>query len=114
MASMDQLWAHANQLPTWAILFIGTTVLFILHRFLFASPAYPAGLPLVAEPPGRTWFSPRTRWRYYTDCASLYSEAYTKVSGLIILAVLNDMTDYNSIQNMESLLLFLGSGLVTK
>jgi hypothetical protein len=80
MESMDKLWAQACQLPTSALLVTGTTVLFVLHRFFFTSPAYPVGLPLVAEPQGRTWFSPRTRWRYYTDCASLYSEAYTKVS----------------------------------
>lgn len=40
---------------------------------------YPSNLPLAGEPPGRRWFSLRTRWRYMTDCASLYREAYENV-----------------------------------
>lgn len=51
----------------------------IIFRWFFSSPQYPASIPRVGEPPGRTWFSPRTTWRYYTDCASLYKEAYDKV-----------------------------------
>ncbi|OAA53531.1 Cytochrome P450 [Cordyceps fumosorosea ARSEF 2679] len=41
-------------------------------------PFYP-DLPLAGETPHRRWFSLRTRFRYYTDCASLFNEAYHTV-----------------------------------
>jgi hypothetical protein len=53
-------------------------IVVILYQTFFATRYY-ANLPLVGEPAGRRWFSLRTRWRYYTDCASLYNEAYQNV-----------------------------------
>jgi hypothetical protein len=41
---------------------------------------YPPNLPRVREPAGATRFSLKTRWDYYTDCKSLYKEAYETVS----------------------------------
>jgi hypothetical protein len=50
----------------------------VVYWALF-SPQSPSELPLVGEPAGRRYFSLRTRWRYYTDCASLYNEGYQNV-----------------------------------
>ncbi|KFX93485.1 hypothetical protein O988_06800 [Pseudogymnoascus sp. VKM F-3808] len=41
---------------------------------------YPPNLPRVREPAGATRFSLKTRWDYYTDCKSLYKEAYETYS----------------------------------
>jgi hypothetical protein len=73
---------HLKQLQDFTpwVLYGGCGVaILIIHRVFFSSPQYPASIPRIGEPPGRTWFSPRTTWRYYTDCASLYKEAYDKV-----------------------------------
>ncbi|EXJ89682.1 hypothetical protein A1O3_02749 [Capronia epimyces CBS 606.96] len=47
----------------------------VVYQAFFAI-RYPASLPLGGEPPGARRFSLRTRWRYYTDCAGLYRQAY--------------------------------------
>ncbi|KAK9769887.1 hypothetical protein SCAR479_13432 [Seiridium cardinale] len=52
------------------VVFAAYHTFFVIH--------YPSNLPLAGEPAGRRWFSLRTRWRYLTDCASLYREAYEK------------------------------------
>ena len=57
---------------------ISATV-FLVASLFFGPDPYP-NVNLVGEPEGRRWFSLKTRWRYYTDCASLYDEAYNKVS----------------------------------
>ncbi|KAF7559762.1 hypothetical protein G7046_g4395 [Stylonectria norvegica] len=43
---------------------------------LFFSVPYPPGIPLLREPKGARRFSLRTRLGYYTDCESLFREAY--------------------------------------
>lgn len=59
----------------FALVFIG---LYSLNALV--SVPYPKGVPLLREPPGATRFSFRTRIAYYTDCPSLYREAYENVS----------------------------------
>ncbi|KAH7179276.1 cytochrome P450 [Fusarium flagelliforme] len=54
-----------------AVLLIG---LFITEKFI--SVPYPEGIPLIREPKGAKRFSLRTRWLYFTDCKSLFHEAY--------------------------------------
>lgn len=51
----------------------------VLFYQVFFAIKYPANLPLVGEPDGKRWFSLGTKWRYYTDCDSLYTEAYEQV-----------------------------------
>lgn len=40
---------------------------------------YPADLPRIREPKGRTTFSLRTRLAYYTDAEALFRDAYLNV-----------------------------------
>jgi len=49
-----------------------------LYRRLFLI-RYPADAPRVRDV-GKSRFSLRTRWAYYTDCANLLHEAYERVS----------------------------------
>jgi hypothetical protein len=52
-----------------------------VYKSIFAMGDYAGSdLPLVAEPEGRKSFALKTRLRYYYDCATLYTEAYLKVS----------------------------------
>lgn len=41
---------------------------------------YPANLPRVGEPKGKTSFSLKTRLMYYTNAESLFNEAYHTVN----------------------------------
>lgn len=59
---------------------IFTAVLAHLVVGCFTQVSYPPNLPRVREPAGATRFSLKTRWAYYTDCKSLYKEAYETVS----------------------------------
>lgn len=52
--------------------------LYILDTLI--SVPYPKGVPLLREPPGARRFSLKTRLAYYSDCASLFQEAYENVS----------------------------------
>lgn len=65
----------------WCLIFITAIILSIIFISYqtFSAIRYPSNLPLANEPAGKRRFSWRTRWRYYTDCESLYKEAYDKV-----------------------------------
>jgi hypothetical protein len=54
-------------------LFTGLTALY------FVTIRYPSNLPRVRERKGATRFSLTTRLAYFTNCKSLYEEAYEKV-----------------------------------
>jgi hypothetical protein len=58
--------------------FVLSSALYIINA-LFLSAAIPKGVPLIREPPGKRSFSWKTRLAYYTDCESLYREAYQNV-----------------------------------
>lgn len=78
---MSPVATHMPNIGDYAKLAVLAGVLAIvvtIYRTFFTTQYY-ADLPLVGEPAGRKWFSLRTRWRYYTDCASLYNEAYHNV-----------------------------------
>lgn len=63
--------------PVFVALGFGAAV----YRSVFAMGDYAgSGLPLAAEPQGKKSFTLRTRLRYYSDCAALYTEAYRQVS----------------------------------
>jgi hypothetical protein len=66
----------------WSLIFIPVIVFSIIFTsyHTFSVIRYPSNLPLANEPAGKRSFSWRTRWRYYTDCESLYQETYDKVS----------------------------------
>lgn len=71
----QQQWGSAVYVVTFsALVFVG---LYSLNTLL--SVPYPKGVPLLREPPGATRFSLKTRIAYYTDCASLYKEAWENV-----------------------------------
>lgn len=53
-------------------------LLYIVNSYITAP--YPKGVALLREPPGAKRFSWRTRLAYYTDCTTLYREAYHQVS----------------------------------
>ncbi|KAH8688748.1 putative cytochrome P450 [Talaromyces proteolyticus] len=59
--------------------FVLLTVLYTIN-VLFFRVASPKGVPLIREPPGNTSFSFKTRLAYFTDCKSLYREAYENYS----------------------------------
>lgn len=70
----------------WAIAMIGLglglgslLLIYLIERYVLSVP-YPPGVQLVREPVGARRFSLRTRLAYYTDCESLYREAYENVS----------------------------------
>ncbi|KAK0120174.1 hypothetical protein ONS95_011580 [Cadophora gregata] len=89
-ATMASLVAHLPSTINYAALAAVAgifTVIFVLHRAVSSSATYPKDLPLVGEPVGRRRFSLRTRWRYYSDCVSLYKEAYHNYSkkGKVVL-----------------------------
>lgn len=46
---------------------------------LYISVPLPKGVALIREPSGARRFSWRTRLAYYTDCASIFREAYHEV-----------------------------------
>lgn len=58
-----------------ALVFLGLYMLNII-----VSVPYPKDIPLLREPVGATRFSLKTRVAYYTNCSSLFSEAYENVS----------------------------------
>lgn len=41
---------------------------------------YPSSLPRIWERPGKKGFSLKTRWKYYTDCETIYKDVYKNVS----------------------------------
>lgn len=57
-----------------SVLFV---VLYAANSYL--TVRYPKGVTLIREPPGAKRFSWRTRLAYYTDCRTLYREAYNEV-----------------------------------
>ncbi|KAK8127372.1 hypothetical protein PG984_008480 [Apiospora sp. TS-2023a] len=66
--------------PVAAVVTLFLALIGIGLAIQFTSIRYPTNLPLVGEPPGKTHFSWRTRWRYMTDCKGLYLEAYENFS----------------------------------
>lgn len=58
--------------------FISSTVLYIIDA-LFFRIGNPRGVPLIREPLGKTRFSLKTRLVYFTNCESLFREAYQNV-----------------------------------
>lgn len=81
-----ELWrSYSIFLPLWASPFwvALTSVVVIVGLYMLntlVSVPYPKGVDLVREPAGATRFSLKTRLAYFTDCASLYREAYHNVS----------------------------------
>lgn len=55
--------------------FAALAVLYVAHSLFFSVP-YPQGVPLIREPPGKRSFSWKTRLAYFTDCKSVFREAY--------------------------------------
>lgn len=61
--------------------FVSTSLLIVIVMYLshrLTSISYPAELPRVREPAGKTRFSLKTRLSYFTDCEALFEEAYEK------------------------------------
>ena len=54
-----------------------------IYRYSKQPSKHVSRLPLVRERPGKRFFSLRTRWAYYTDCANLYRDAYHNVRRLL-------------------------------
>lgn len=76
LLSQQQQWGSAVYIVLLsALVFVG---LYSLNALV--SVPYPKSVPLLREPPGATRFSMKTRMAYYTDCASLYREAWENVS----------------------------------
>lgn len=61
------------------LLFLASWAVFIIYRTLLVERD-PNTLPYFDRPPGKTGFSLRTYYRYYTDCGGLMREAYEKVN----------------------------------
>ena len=57
------------------ICFSALSVLYIVHSSFFGVPR-PKGVPLLRERPGKRTFSLKNRLSYFTDCESIYREAY--------------------------------------
>lgn len=51
----------------------------LLERYVTGVP-YPPSIPLVREPAGTRRFSLRTRLAYYTDCRTLFEDAWNQVT----------------------------------
>ncbi|UNI13569.1 hypothetical protein JDV02_000299 [Purpureocillium takamizusanense] len=72
---------------TWPSLIVRSDVVAVgmllavatFYNFYFTI-RYPRNLARVGRKPGQTGFTLRTRWQYYTDCESLYREAYENYS----------------------------------
>ena len=79
MAPLAEYLANLNNNAVLAVTIGVVALLVIVVRALLAPSDLP-DVPLVGEPAGCKSFSLRTRWRYYTDCAALYDEAYQNVS----------------------------------
>lgn len=77
-----------GDVPAWVLVCVAFSAAVAVYQAFFAIH-YPSNLPLAGEPPGRRWFSLRTRWRYMTDCASLYREVYENVSALLLTTVVS-------------------------
>lgn len=67
----------ASPLGMALILTLAIVVVYALNALL--TGPYPKGVPLLREPAGATRFSLKTRFAYYTDCRSLFKEAYENV-----------------------------------
>ncbi|KAL4906208.1 hypothetical protein BDW74DRAFT_190234 [Aspergillus multicolor] len=59
-------------------IFIFGTFTFLSIAWYFQGKQDPTGIPYIGQPPGKTGFSLRTYYRYYTDCSRLMREAYDK------------------------------------
>ncbi|OJD24152.1 hypothetical protein ACJ73_04487 [Blastomyces percursus] len=63
------------------LLSVSTVVLIAFTCFAYTSARCGDGIiPRIRESPGKKWFSLKTRWAYYTDCAGLFSDAYNNFS----------------------------------
>lgn len=60
------------------IFFASLLVLYVFHPSFF-NVQPPEGVPLLRERPGKRVFSLKNRLSYFTDCESIYSEAYRGV-----------------------------------
>ncbi|KAI0131891.1 cytochrome P450 [Xylariales sp. AK1849] len=77
MAPLADFLPNLSSYPELVVIGLVLLLACAVYQTFFAIH-YPSNLPLVGEPAGRRWFSLRTRWRYLTDCPSLYREAYEK------------------------------------
>lgn len=82
MALFENLLPQQHQWGSAAYFVLFAALVFVgLYRLdALISVPYPKGVPLLREPPGATRFSLKTRLAYYTDCPSLYREAWENVS----------------------------------
>lgn len=60
------------------LIFVLGSLVYVIERFLVSTP-YPPNIALIREGPDARRFSLRTRLAYYTDCKSLFQEAWDKV-----------------------------------
>lgn len=83
MALFESLLPQQQQLGSSAVYFALFSALVFVGLYslnALISVPYPKGVPLLREPPGATRFTLKTRLAYYTDCPSLYREAWENVS----------------------------------
>ncbi|TPX07256.1 uncharacterized protein E0L32_010850 [Thyridium curvatum] len=77
----------------------------VAFHFAFFTVPYPAGVDLIREPPGKRWFSLRTRKAYYNDCEALFREAYhdyaKKGKAVIIPGILSRSEIILPVQSMK-------------
>jgi hypothetical protein len=78
MAPVPMLPEFGSPLGIGLIGFAVFAVLYVANSLFFSVP-YPKGVPLIREPPGKTSFSWKTRLAYFTDCQSVFREAYQNV-----------------------------------
>ncbi|KAH8686213.1 cytochrome P450 [Ilyonectria robusta] len=72
---LDHLPPLASPLGFALVAVAGFVLLYLIERYVLAVP-YPQGIPIVGQSAGSRRLSLRTRLRYYTDCESLFREAY--------------------------------------
>jgi hypothetical protein len=60
------------------LLAVLVTIAYAIYQNFFAIH-YPKSILRIGEAPGKTSFSWRTYWRYYTDCPGLFRDAYENV-----------------------------------
>lgn len=72
---LDHLPPLASPLGFVLVAVAGFVLLYLIERYVLDVP-YPQGIPIVGQPAGSRRLSLRTRLRYYTDCESLFREAY--------------------------------------
>lgn len=79
---LDRLPPLASPLGFALIAVAGFVLLYLIERYVLDVP-YPQGIPIVGQPAGARRLSLRTRLRYYTNCESLFREAYDNVRPLV-------------------------------